>query len=201
VRENGVQSKRIVKVFENRVSPLLVNGCIVASLAVVSSMRMLPYCVICDALFLFMGVTGLPGNQLFERLKLMVTEPALYPALPFTRAEVPRLQMHLFTAVQFAAAAVLFLVEESPIALAFPIFLLLTIPLRHCISRLTFGVVSEKTVNILDHKEEAKVQEENVETRSQSTVCSINAHHSKNCSVKSDAVQECLLEQGDMVRN
>jgi hypothetical protein len=204
VRENGVQSKRIVKVFENRVSPLLVNGCIVASLAVVSSMRMLPYCVICDALFLFMGVTGLPGNQLFERLKLMVTEPALYPALPFTRAEVPRLQMHLFTAVQFAAAAVLFLVEESPIALAFPIFLLLTIPLRCCISRVTFGFVSEKTVNILDHKEdseEAKVQEESAETRSQSTISSSNAHHSKICSVNSDAVQECLLEQGDVVRN
>lgn len=187
VRENGVQTKKIIKVFENRVSPLLVNGCITASLLVVSFMSMFPYCVICDALFLFMGVTGLPGNQLFERVKLVVTEPALYPPLPFTEHEVPRGQMHLFTAVQFAAATILFIVEESTIALCFPIFLILTIPLCNGIPVFTFGAISQKTVDILNHKEDAPSQ---------------SAPKSCPGSVKIDVggeniIQECLLESGN----
>merc|ERR1711988_1784630 len=114
-------------------------------------MSVLPYCVICDALFLFMGITGLPGNQLFERMKLAVTEPALYPQLPFSKDEVPLFQMHMFTALQFAAAAILFIVEQSVIALGFPIFLILTIPLCKAIPTITCGVISQKTVTFLDH--------------------------------------------------
>merc|ERR1712070_609034 len=176
VRENGIQTKKVVKVFENRVSPLIVMGLIVASLSVVGSMTALPFCIICDALFLFMGVTGLPGNQLFERMKLVFTEPALYPPLPFTPIEVPRLQMHLFTAVQFAAAAILFVVEESKIALGFPIFLLLTIPLCKGIPAITCGAVSRQTVDILNYKEDAPSQS----TKSQrSRLASVGAQQSE----------------------
>lgn len=32
---------------------------------------------------------GIPGNQLFERIKLVFTEEALYPTLAYTKAEVP----------------------------------------------------------------------------------------------------------------
>lgn len=201
VRENGVQTKKIIKVFENRVSPLLVNGCIMASLAVVSSMSVLPYCVICDALFLFMGITGLPGNQLFERMKLVVTEPALYPPLPFTQNEVPRLQMHLFTAVQFGSAAILFIVEESKIALGFPIFLILTIPLCKGIPAITCGAISRKTVDILNYKEDAPSQSDpkscTVSVRSR--MPSVGAQQSEP-SVKigdDNVIQECLLERGN----
>merc|ERR1712070_783235 len=161
VRENGIQTKKVVKVFENRVSPLIVMGLIVASLSVVGSMTALPFCIICDAMFLFMGVTGLPGNQLFERIKLVFSEPALYPPLPFTRAEVPLFQMHLFTAIQFLGAAVLFIVEESPIALAFPIFLVLIALSAKVLSKVSCGLISQKTVAKLDHQEEA--HEENAQ--------------------------------------
>jgi len=198
VRENGLQTKKVIKVFETRVSPLLVNGCIVASLAMVSSMSVLPYCVICDALFLFMGLTGLPGNQLFERMKLAVTEPKLYPPLPFTRDEVPLMQMHLFTALQFAAAAILFIVEKSAIALAFPIFLILTIPLCKCISTITFGIISQNTVEVLDHKEQTLSQKDFLKSQ-ENTLSSFGAQHSKTLSIKcghDNVVQECFLERG-----
>jgi hypothetical protein len=201
VRENGIQTKKVVKVFENRVSPLIVMGLIVASLSVVGSMTALPFCIICDALFLFMGVTGLPGNQLFERMKLVFTEPALYPPLPFTRAEVPLFQMHLFTAIQFAAAAVLFIVEESPIALAFPIFLVLIAGLARCIPKITFGVVSQKTVAKLDHQEEAAPRPDDA---APSKAWSVGDQQSTTSSIKSGfnhAAKEGLLEEGHADRD
>jgi len=194
VRENGLQTKRIIKVFENRVSPLIVGAFIVASLAIVSSMSVLPYCVICDALFLFMGVTGLPGNQLFERLKLAITEPALYPPLPFAKGDVPLLQMHLFTALQFSAAAVLFIVENSAIALGFPIFLILMIPLRASISTITCGIISQKTVDILDHKDEASLQQEDDEQLGKARW---NISQSTMSSFASSKHAETLLEEGN----
>jgi len=165
--DNGGQSTRVIKVFENRISPLLVNGIITASLAVVGSMHVLPYCVICDALFLFMGLTGLPGNQLFERLKLVITQVDLYPPLPFTKEQVPPLKMHLFTLIQFAAAVVLFIVENTPIAVAFPVFLILTIPLRMSIPSITCGCVSREIVAILDGGEHEK--EKDLETQKDMT--------------------------------
>merc|ERR1712032_275086 len=99
----------------------------------VGAMRVLPHCVMCDALFLFMGLSGLQGNQLFERLKLLVTEESLYPPLPFTKDQVPHLQMHMYTVIQFAAVAVPFILVQTRLALAFPICLLLSIPLHRSI--------------------------------------------------------------------
>jgi len=194
VRENGMQTKKIIKVFENRVSPLIVGSFIVASLAVVGSMSSLPYCIICDALFLFMGVTGLPGNQLFERMKLAVTETALYPPLPFSQDDVPLLQMHLFTAVQFAAVAVLFIVEKSVIALAFPIFLILLIPLRESLSTITCGVISQKVVDILDHKDDAPSDAPSQQDALQKSKVwgSMATSH-----MTSGHNAECLLEEGN----
>jgi len=128
----------------------------------------------------------------------VVTEPALYPPLPFTQNEVPRLQMHLFTAVQFAAAAILFIVEESRIALGFPVFLILTIPLCKGIPTITCGAVSQKTVDILNYKEDAPSALD-LPKSYRSALPSLGAQQSEP-SVKTgfnDVIQECLLEHGN----
>lgn len=151
IRENGCEGTRIVSVYENRIAPLLVNLLIVIALPEIGKLSKIPTAVICDALFLYMGLSGLPGNQLFERIKLFFTEEALYPPLHFSKEEVPRAQMHLFTLVQLLTVAVLFGVSRSPIALAFPIFLVLSIPLRMNLHRLTGGFLTEEMVAILDH--------------------------------------------------
>jgi hypothetical protein len=194
VREDGVQKKKLIKVHENRVSPLIVMGLIVASLSIIGSFTALPFCIICDALFLFMGVTGLPGNQLWERILLIFSQPSLYPPLPFTRAEVPLYQMHLFTAVQFLGFAVLFIVEESPIALAFPIFLVLIALTPKVLSKMSCGLISQKTVAKLDHQEEAQEEEAN---EPQSKTYSIGERQSTASSIShKHAAQESLLEEG-----
>merc|ERR1719331_1002270 len=142
-----------------------------------------------------MGVTGLPGNQLFERMKLVFSEPALYPPLPFTRAEVPLFQMHLFTAIQFLGAAVLFIVEESPIALAFPIFLVLIALTPKVLSKVSCGLISQKTVAKLDHQEEA--HEEDI-PEPQSKTYSVGERQSTASSIShKHAARESLLEEGN----
>jgi hypothetical protein len=150
VREGGQEKTRIIKVFENRVDPLLVNVLILICLPVIWELRVMPTSVISDALFLFMGLTGLPGNDLFERLKLLFTERSLYPSLPYSEKEVPRSSMHIFTIVQVLFAGVLYAVSRSPIAVAFPVFLVLTIPVKLLIPKITGGVVTGEMVAILD---------------------------------------------------
>lgn len=152
VRENGRERTEIVEVIENRVSPLLVNVLILVALPKIEELSLIPTAVICDALFLFMGLSGLPGNELFERLKLVFTEESLYPVLPFSKESVPRKQMHLYTFLQFSVFAVLFGVSRSPISLAFPVFLVLSIPFRMNIQRITCGFITTDMVLFLDHK-------------------------------------------------
>jgi len=140
----------VISVYENRVAPLLVNVLILACLPIIDKFKFIPTAVICDGLFLFMGISGLPGNQCFERLKLIVTDPALYPELPWTVDEVPRAKMHFFTMVQVGVVAVLFAVAKSPIALAFPVFLVASIPLRAFLHKISGGFITQEMVQILD---------------------------------------------------
>lgn len=151
-REGGEEKLTIVGVCENRISPLLVNVLILICLPVIGDLNKIPTAVICDGLFLVMGLSGLPGNELFERLKLMFIEPKLYPSLPFSQDQVPRSQMHIFTLFQFSFVVVLYVVARSPIALAFPVFLVSSIPARMFFSKLTQGYVTQDMVDLLDHK-------------------------------------------------
>mmetsp|Transcript_51933 Transcript_51933/g.111027 ORF Transcript_51933/g.111027 Transcript_51933/m.111027 type:complete len:544 (-) Transcript_51933:84-1715(-) len=163
VRENGHEKSRIVEVYENRLAPFAVNLLILIALPLIDKLKYIPTAVICDALFLYMGLSGLPGNQLFERIKLVFTEESLYPPLHFSKAEVPRMQMHLFTLVQLCTVGVLFGVSRSPIAVAFPVFLVASIPIRMSLHKLTGGFITENMVGILDHKNAQDNEEESVE--------------------------------------
>lgn len=52
-----------------------------------------------------------------------------HPRVPYA-TKVLTSRMHLYTAVQVVALAVLWTVNESPISLAFPFFLIMMVPLR-----------------------------------------------------------------------
>lgn len=156
VCEGGVERTKM-KVIENRVAPLLVNVLVLAALPKIEELKLIPTAVICDALFLFMGLSGLPGNELFERLKLIFTEEKLYPALKWTKEDVPYKRMHVFTIIQACFVGLLFGVSRSPIALAFPVFLVITIPVRMFLHKLTFGFLTQDQVMILDHAKPGSV--------------------------------------------
>ena len=64
----------IVKVRETRLSGLLSNTLIALSLLMLPTpLTLIPTSVL-DGLFLFMAVTSLDGNQMFERALLLLTE-------------------------------------------------------------------------------------------------------------------------------
>jgi hypothetical protein len=160
VVRNGNSEKTVTKsVYENRVAPFLVNLLILACLPIIDKFQYIPTAVICDGLFLYMGISGLPGNQCFERFKMIFTDPALYPEMPWTVEEVPRAKMHFFTMVQVGVIAVLFTVAKSPIALAFPVFLIGSIPLRAYLHQISCGFISQEMVEILDGSRRAPTKD------------------------------------------
>eukprot|EP00931_Biecheleriopsis_adriatica_P091967 TRINITY_DN6580_c0_g1_i2.p1 TRINITY_DN6580_c0_g1~~TRINITY_DN6580_c0_g1_i2.p1 ORF type:complete len:562 (+),score=89.52 TRINITY_DN6580_c0_g1_i2:22-1707(+) len=163
VRENGYESVKVKSVCENRVAPLFVNLLVLAALPKIEELKLIPTAVICDALFLFMGLSGLPGNELFERLKLIFTEQSLYPPMKWTKDDVPISRMHVFTLIQFSFVGILFGVSRSPIALAFPVFLVSSIPVRMFLHKLTFGFLTKDHVLILDHVKKCEKPQEPVE--------------------------------------
>ena len=85
-------------------------------------------------LFLFMGVVSMKGNQLFERLSLWAMDSQLYPTTHYIR-KVPNRVIHRFTALQLASLVTLWIVKVSLIAILFPLFIALLIPLRFLANR------------------------------------------------------------------
>lgn len=149
------QGKLVVdSVSENRVSPLLVNVLVLLSLLIMLPMlATIPTAVVCDGLFLFMGLSGLPGNELWERLKMVFMQKDLRPQLHFSEEEVPWTQVHTFTLFQLGCVGMLYGVSKSPIALLFPVFLIATIPICMLLPLLSCGILSKTHVAHLDHRQ------------------------------------------------
>lgn len=198
IREGGHEKTQVKSVCENRVSPLLVNVLILVCLPVISELKRIPTAVICDGLFLFMGLSGLPGNHLFERVKLMFTEERLYPPMDYTTEEVPRKQMHLFTLFQLSFVVILYAVAKSPIALAFPAFLVSSIIVRMLLHKITGGYITQDMVGYLDYskkKPEAKqlVDPESVAQPEKPPPATVNGIKPSN--VESSAVDQSIVQE------
>lgn len=68
------------------------------SLIVSSPLNYIPIPVL-DGLFLYLAVTAVSGNQLFERITLLFMEQTAYPPNHYIR-RVPQRKIHQFTACQ-----------------------------------------------------------------------------------------------------
>ena len=58
-----------------------------------------------DGLFLYMAVTALYGNQMFERVLLFFTEQSSYPPNHYIK-KVPQRKIHIFTCLQVGGSGV-----------------------------------------------------------------------------------------------
>ena len=76
-----------------------------------------------DGLFLFMALSSLPGNELYERFCLVVAEPHLRksPHEWFRSLEFPVIKS--FTRLQLSIAFVIYFVTLTPISMTFPLFI------------------------------------------------------------------------------
>lgn len=129
----GTRRNHIVQTHETRLTGLIVHLLIGLSLLLLPYLQSVPEAVL-YGLFLYMGIVSISGNQLFERAALWLTDPALYPKTHYIRS-VPIGVIHRFTILQAGCLAVLWIVKASPVAILFPMFIALLVPVRFLAAR------------------------------------------------------------------
>ncbi|ELV10660.1 Anion exchange protein 2 [Tupaia chinensis] len=122
---------QIQEVREQRVTGVLIASLVGLSIVMGAVLRRIPLAVL-FGIFLYMGVTSLSGIQLSQRLLLILMPAKHHPEQPYV-TKVKTWRMHLFTCIQLACIALLWVVKSTAASLAFPFLLLLTVPLRHCL--------------------------------------------------------------------
>ena len=108
-------------------------------------LRQIPMAVLLG-LFVYLGVSLLAGNGLWERLKLGLMEPSLYPSTSYVR-KVPIATIHKYTLIQFACLMALWAVTSSPLGVLFPLLVVLLVPFR---SRLLSRLISPRDLALID---------------------------------------------------
>lgn len=131
--EQGHVQQVVVHVRETRVSGLVSHALIGLS------MLLLPYPLshiprpVLDGLFLYVAITALYGNQMFDRILLFFTEQNAYPPNHYIR-RVPQRTIHQFTTIQILQLLVLCAFGFSPVPymkMVFPLLLMFLMPIRH----------------------------------------------------------------------
>lgn len=147
--EEGHVYDIIVKVRETRVSSLVSNLLIGVSVNLVPKpLNYIPIPVL-DGLFLYLAVTALSGNQLFERITLMFMEQTAYPPNHYIR-RVPQRKIHQFTACQVVQLLLLCVLGFWPwpyIKMIFPLLLFSFLPIR---TLLLPKIIETKYLQVLD---------------------------------------------------
>jgi len=148
--KGGDDSSAVVGCDEQRVTGLGIHTLILTSVILFrQQLALLPEAVL-KGLFLFLGVSTLAGNEMWQRTKLFVTEPKLAPKRPWTNV-VPLRKVHLFTAAQIACLAAVWLLKESSIGVMFPVIIALLHPIRVALER--YKAFSAEEVAVLDSED------------------------------------------------
>ncbi|KAK3799451.1 hypothetical protein RRG08_009992 [Elysia crispata] len=147
--EQGHVQQIVVHVRETRVSGIVSHVMIGLSMFLLP--RPLTYIPrpVLDGLFLYVAITALYGNQLFDRVMLLFTEQAAYPPNHYIR-RVPQRKIHAFTGLQLLQLLVLCVFGFSPypyMKMVFPVLLMFLMPIRH---RLVPRVIESRYLQTLD---------------------------------------------------
>ncbi|KAL2101720.1 hypothetical protein ACEWY4_003481 [Coilia grayii] len=140
----------IEKVLEQRISGVLVALLVGLSILMEPILKMIPITAL-FGIFLYMGVTSLSGIQLWDRMLLLLIPKKYHPNEPYATM-VKTYRMHLFTVIQMVCLVVLWMVKSSPISLALPFILILTIPLRMLMTGRLFTKLEMKCLDADDAK-------------------------------------------------
>merc|ERR1712178_596641 len=121
--EGGGVRKVPVKVVEQRVTNLMIHVLIGLSLVLASILKFVPKPVLLGV-FLFMGVSSLNGNELFERLALWLRwDTSKYPKYGYVE-KVKASSIHKFTFYQLICLGILYALKSiKAVAVVFPFFI------------------------------------------------------------------------------
>jgi len=124
-----VKDQKIVRTIENRLSNLGVNLLLSCCLFALYLLKLIPMAVL-YGMFFYMGIAILSGgNQFVQRLRMWFIDPELLEPTHHFRA-VPARKKHMFTGIQFACLAALWIIKESSFGILFPFFVALLVPVR-----------------------------------------------------------------------
>jgi len=101
-------------------------------------------------LFMYMGVSALPGNEMWERFLGLFQDKTVAPEQRWTN-KVPQRMVKRLTYVQLACLGAMFWVKESPIGVLFPILVALLAPIRFGLER--FKIIPKAYMAVLDADE------------------------------------------------
>ncbi|NXU77635.1 S4A11 protein, partial [Oreotrochilus melanogaster] len=131
--ENGHIYETIVSVKETRLTSLTANFMVGLSLLLLPlPLQWIPKPVL-YGLFLYIALTSIDGNQLFERVALLLKEQTAYPPTHYIR-RVPQRKIHYFTGLQVLQLLILCGFGMSPLLymkMIFPLIMIGMIPIRY----------------------------------------------------------------------
>ncbi|XP_007958187.1 sodium bicarbonate transporter-like protein 11 [Orycteropus afer afer] len=147
--EHGHIYETIVSVKETRLTSL---G---ASILVGLSLLLLPFPLqwipkpVLYGLFLYIALTSIDCNQLFERVALLLKEQTAYPPTHYIR-RVPQRKIHYFTGLQVLQLLLLCVFGMSPLPymkMIFPLIMIVMIPIRY---NLLPSIIEAKYLDVMD---------------------------------------------------
>lgn len=147
--ENGHLYTTIVSVKETRLTALAANILIgVSAFMLPIPLQWIPKPVL-YGLFLYIAATSLDGNQMVDRMALLLKEQTAYPPTHYIR-RVPQRKVHYFTGVQMVQLIILCAFGMYPLPymkMVFPLLMILLVPVRTC---LLPKLIDAKYLDIMD---------------------------------------------------
>ena len=102
--------------------------------------------------FLYPAYISLYGVQLVQRLKLLFIPSKYHREMPFTKS-IRLWKLNVYTTTQLVLVAGLWVVKLTPVAMFYPVLVILLIPIHRFIKRFIF---TKSEVSTAPHKPDAK---------------------------------------------
>jgi hypothetical protein len=139
----------IKKTIEQRVTGTAIHtliGCCVLFAKPRALLTQVPLPVLMG-LFTYLGISALPGNEMWERITGVFKDSTVAPQQPWTD-KVPNKIVNLFTAIQVACLGAMFYVKGSSFGVLFPVVIAMLAPLRFALEKT--GIIKKEYMDILD---------------------------------------------------
>merc|ERR1712070_602186 len=167
--EGGGMRKVPVKVVEQRVTNFFIHVMIGLSLVLASILKFVPKPVLLGV-FLFMGVSSLNGNELFERIALwFIWDETKFPQYPYIKTLQKSEQSNMrrvpmFTFLPLICLGILYALKSiKAVAVVFPFFIASLVGVRALFKK----IFTEEELEALDgHGEESEDSVPNTEPES-----------------------------------
>ena len=99
-------------------------------------------------LFLYLGISALPGNEMWERVKGLFKDTSAAPKERWSG--IPKGITTAFTAVQVACLGIMFGVKNSSFGVLFPVVIAMLAPLRFALEKT--GLIKKEYMDVLDEE-------------------------------------------------